>query len=104
VKLGAALDVVRQVEASQSERQRPPSSCVRALGEIGDTRPDVIKALVTAIENSDVNMRDQAAMALDKLSLSSTEVLEALTAAAQKDPDSLEIAVALENIRGRKRL
>jgi hypothetical protein len=33
-------------------------------------------------------MRNQAEMALDKLSNSSMEVLEALTAAAQKDPGS----------------
>ena len=97
------LDVVRQVEASQSERQRPPSSCVRALGEIGDTRPEVIKALVIALAHPDVNMRDQAATALDKLSVSSIEVLDALIAAAQKDPDSVEIAVALENVRARER-
>jgi WD40 repeat protein len=100
---GATLDVVRQVEASQSERQRPPSSCVRALGEIGDTRPEVIKALVIALAHPDVNMRDQAATALDKLSVSSIEVLDALIAAAQKDPDSVEIAVALENVRARER-
>jgi WD40 repeat protein len=100
---GAILDVVGQVDASQSDRQRPPSSCVHALGEIGDMRPEVIKALVTALANPDVNMRNQAAMALDKLAVSSAEVLKALTAAAQKDPDSVEIALALENVRGRNR-
>jgi HEAT repeat protein len=101
----AVPDLIRTVEeeiTTSANRPRiPSSSCVMALGEIGDPRPDVIHALLSALDQDEINMRNQAAIALGRLPVSSRETLLALEVASNKAPDSVEIADALEKVRSR---
>jgi HEAT repeat protein len=97
----AVPDLIRiiQTEITSPTNMRQPYSCVMALGEIGDARPDVIHELLGALIQDDINMRNAAAIALGRLPVSSIEILPALEAASNRAPDSVEIADTLAKVR-----
>lgn len=95
--------IVRVIQASSASHDRPPASCVRALGAIGNTQPNVIGALLTALKSADINMRYQAAHALSVLPVWSDEIQGAIETVARNEPGSVVLAEALEIVRRRHR-
>jgi hypothetical protein len=97
----AVPQMIQVIQAPPAQHGLPPSSCVRALGAIGNTQPDVIATLLAALKSSDINMRDGAASAISALPIWSEEIQGSLERAVQQEPDSVELEDALETVRSR---
>lgn len=78
---------------------------VKALSNVGTAAPEVIPALMDALEDSAASVRAKAALALLKIGPDAHEALDALTIAAQHDTDPdvrLYASRAIAKINGDK--
>lgn len=102
---GAAQAIQQMIQVIQTPpagHGLSPSACVRALGKMGNTQPDVISTLLATLKSSDINMRNGAASALSTLPIWSEEIQGSLQRAVQREPDSVELEDALETVRSRR--
>jgi HEAT repeat protein len=88
--------------AQSDDRPEVRIQAVRALSNVGPAIPEIVPAIVGALEDPDPGVRAQAALALLKFGPAGKEAVPALTE-AQNDPDEKvrELAAkALEKIDG----
>lgn len=98
---GKTLD--HWLTAIKSEDVGLREKAVKALGNVGTLDPDVVPALTEALQDTAPSVRSKAALALLKIGPDASEAVDALTIAAQNDPDPevrLYAAKALEKVGG----
>jgi HEAT repeat protein len=97
---GKTLD--EWLEAQSDSQPEVRARAVRALSNVGPAVPEVVPALISALEDPDAGVRGQAALALLKFGPEAKEAIPALEA-AQTDSDKTVrdlAAKALKKIEG----
>ena len=97
---GKTLD--EWLEAQSDSRPEVRARAVRALSNVGPIVPEVVPALISALEDPDAGVRSQAALALLKFGHRAKDAIPALEA-AQTDSDETvrELAAkALKKVAG----
>jgi HEAT repeat protein len=97
---GKTLD--EWLEAQSDSRPEVRARAVRALSNVGPMVPEVVPALIRALEDPDAGVRSQAALALLKFGPGANDAIPALEAAQDDSDESVRdlAAKALKKIEG----
>src|SRR5262249_28898385 len=98
---GKTLD--EWLEAQSDGRPVVRARAVRALSNVGPVVPEVVPALISALEDPDAGVRSHAALALLKFGPEAKEAIPALEEAQSDSDESVRTAAAraLEKIQAR---
>lgn len=96
---GKTLD--EWLEAQSDSQPEVRARAVRALSNVGPTVPEVVPAMIRALEDPDAGVRSQAALALLKFGPEAKEAIPALEAAQSDSDETVRdlAARALEKIQ-----